>query len=208
MLAGDPVERNQGKVDGDDVKPFVGEHVFGDDLEIEGDVLAAKRSQEDEDTSGGESDGTSGTLASTESDADVVPEKRRRRGAFHKARTQRNNNPSASIQVGPALQAELKKLQQLASRGSRAPKVEWDKVCKVAHEAISLLQPGSKTSDVAATFSSQATGKRGQHVVDIFATYENDKCKHVHHGASVEDDESTHEDLTESKTRTTTTLAS
>ena len=108
-------------------------------------------------------------LVSLESDADVVPEKRRRRGAYHKARIPRNNNPSASIQVGPALQSELKKLQQLASRGSRAPKVEWDKVCKVAHEAISLLQPGSKTSDVAATFTSQATGKRGQHVVDIFA---------------------------------------
>ena len=29
---------------------------FGDDLEIEGDVLAAKRSHEDDDTSGGESD--------------------------------------------------------------------------------------------------------------------------------------------------------
>ena len=31
---------------------------FADDLEIEGDVLAAKRSHEDDDTSGGESDGT------------------------------------------------------------------------------------------------------------------------------------------------------
>ena len=78
----------------------------------------------------------------------------------------------------------------------------------MGHEAISHLQLGSKTSDVAATFTSQATGKRGQHVVDIFATYENDNCKHVHHGALVENDESTHEDLTESKTRTTTTLTS
>ena len=47
---------------------------FGDDLEIERDVLAAKRSHEDDDTFGGESDGTSGTSASTESD--VVTEKR------------------------------------------------------------------------------------------------------------------------------------
>ena len=39
---------------------------FGDDLEIEGDILAVKRSHDDDDTSGGASDGTSGTSASTE----------------------------------------------------------------------------------------------------------------------------------------------
>ena len=48
---------------------------FGDDLEIEGDVLAAKESHEDDDTSSGESDGTSGTSASTESDAESAPKK-------------------------------------------------------------------------------------------------------------------------------------
>ena len=52
---------------------------FVDDLELEGDVLAAKRSHEDEDTFGGKSDGALGTSASTESDAESVPEKRRRR---------------------------------------------------------------------------------------------------------------------------------
>ena len=62
---------------------------FGDDLEIEGDVLAATRSHEDDDTSGGESDGTSGTSASTERDADVVPERRRRRGAYHQPQSRR-----------------------------------------------------------------------------------------------------------------------
>ena len=51
----------------------------GDDLEIEGDVLAAKRSHADDDRSGVESDATSGTSASTERDADVLPEKGRRR---------------------------------------------------------------------------------------------------------------------------------
>ena len=58
--------------------------VFGDGLEIEGYVLAAKRSHEDDDTSSGERDGTSGTSASTENGADVVPERRGRRGAYHK----------------------------------------------------------------------------------------------------------------------------
>ena len=51
---------------------------FGDDPEIEKDVKAAKRSQEVDETSGDESDGICGTLASTETDADVVSEKRRR----------------------------------------------------------------------------------------------------------------------------------
>ena len=45
---------------------------FGDDLDFERDVLGAKRSCEDDDTSGGESDGTSGTSASSESDAHVM----------------------------------------------------------------------------------------------------------------------------------------
>ena len=95
ILAGSPVKRHQGKVDGDDVNDCVGEHGFGDDLEIEGDALAAKRSHEDDDPSGGESDGTSGTLASTESDADVVPEKRRRQGVYNKSRPPTKHNPLA-----------------------------------------------------------------------------------------------------------------
>ena len=61
---------------------------IGNDLEIEGDVFAAKRPHEDDDTSCGENDGTSGTSASTESGADVVPEKRRRRVAHHTPRHQ------------------------------------------------------------------------------------------------------------------------
>ena len=91
---------------------------FGNDLEIEGDVLAAKRCHEDDDTSGGESDGTSVTLASTETDADIVSEKRRRREAYHKPRPPGMNNPLAFIQLSPALQSELKKLQQVATRES------------------------------------------------------------------------------------------
>ena len=53
---------------------------FGDDLEIEGDVLDAKRSHEN--------DGTSGISTSTGSDADVLPENRRRRGACPKPSNQ------------------------------------------------------------------------------------------------------------------------
>ena len=96
---------------------------FGDELEIEGEVLVAQRSHEDDDTSGGESDGTCGTSASAESDADVVLQ-RRRRGAYLKPRPPRKNNPLAFIQLSPSLQSELKKLQQVATRGSGVSKAE------------------------------------------------------------------------------------
>ena len=76
----------------------------GDDLEIEEHVLAAKWSHEDEDTHGGESGGTCGTLASIGSDAEVPHQKRRRRGAYHKPRRPRKNNPLAVPQQSLALQ--------------------------------------------------------------------------------------------------------
>ena len=82
---------------------------FGDDLEIGGDVLAAKRSHEDDDTS---VDGTSGTSASTESDAEAVLEKRRRRGRHQKPRRppRNNDNPLPFIQLSLSLQSELRRL--------------------------------------------------------------------------------------------------
>ena len=48
---------------------------------------------------------------------------------------------------------------------------------KAANKAISLLQPGNRASDVAATFTSHATGWRGQHVFEISAMDFDDKCK-------------------------------
>ena len=109
---------------------------FGDDLEIERDVLAAKRCHEDDDTSGGESDGTSGTSASTVSDAHVVPEKRRRRRVDRKPRPPRKKNSFAFIQLSPSLQSELKKLQQVATRGSGVSKAKRDKVCTRSHPTV------------------------------------------------------------------------
>ena len=66
-------------------------------------------------TSDAESDGTSGISASTESDADVLHEKRRRREAHHKPRPPRKINRTAFIQLSQALQSELKNLQQVAT---------------------------------------------------------------------------------------------
>ena len=50
-----------------------------------------------------------------------------------------------------------------------------------------LLQPGSRTADVAATFTSHATGQRGQHIVDIFAMDVDDNCKDVENEMSISD---------------------
>ena len=90
-------------------------------------VLAAKRSHEDDNTSGVESDGIFGTSASTENDADLVLEKRRRQGTYHKPSPPSKNNLLAFIQLSLALQSELQKLQQVATRGSGVSKAEWDK---------------------------------------------------------------------------------
>ena len=74
------------------------------------------------------------------------------------------------------MQSELKKLQQVATRGSGVSKSEWDTVCKTANKAMSLLQPGSRTFDEAARFTSLATGRRRQHVFEIFAVDTDDNC--------------------------------
>ena len=175
---------------------FVNMADFGD-LEIEGDVLAAKRSHEDDDTSGGESDGTPPTWASTECDADIVPEKRRRRGAYHRpGPARKKKNPRAFTRRSLASQSKLQKLQQVATRGSGVSKTEWVKVCKAADKAISLLPPGGRTSDMAATFTSH---RIGQHVFEIYAMEADDKCKseNEENEASSEDDYSTDEDRIE-----------
>ena len=40
------------------------------------------------------------------------------------------------------------------------------------------MQRGNKISDVAATFTLHATGRREQHVFEIFAMDSDDKCRH------------------------------
>ena len=87
-------------------------------------------------------------------------------------------------------------------------KLNGTEVCKAANKAISLLQPGSSISDVAAAFTPHATGRRGQHVFEIFSMDADDKCKNenVENEASGEDDESTDEESTESKTLASTSL--
>ena len=87
-------------------------------------MLAAKRSFEDEDMSGGTERWEH--RHPTESDAEAKPEKRRRSGAYRKPRPPRHAIPPAFIQLSPALQSELRKLQPVATRGTAVSKAEWD----------------------------------------------------------------------------------
>ena len=48
-------------------------------------------------------------------------------------------------------------------------KLNGTKLWNEAEKATSLMQPGSRTADVAATFTSHAIGRRGERVVEIFA---------------------------------------
>ena len=73
------------------------------------DVWTSKRSRDSEET-GTESDMTEGTEGTT-TDPKKVPAKRSRRGVPRKPRIPRKKPPAAYIQLSPALQSELRKLQ-------------------------------------------------------------------------------------------------
>ena len=81
------------------------------------DVWTSKRGRDSEET-GTESDMTEGT-EETITDPEEVPAKRSRRGAPRKPRVPRKKPPPAYIQLSPALQSELRKLQHAAARGYR-----------------------------------------------------------------------------------------
>ena len=117
---------------------------FVDDLEIEGNVLDAKRSHEDDDTSGGESDGTSGAwhrlrvvrkLCPRSADAqELTVDQDHHERMIHTC----VHSAESGVAVG------LKKLHQVAGRGSCVSKAEWENVCKAANKAISLLLLGQQ----------------------------------------------------------------
>ena len=87
------------------------------------DVWTSKRGGDSEET-GTESDMTEKT-EDTMTDAEEVPAKRSRRGAPRKPRVPRKKPPPAYIQLSPALQSELRKLQHAAARGLSASAAEW-----------------------------------------------------------------------------------
>ena len=89
-------------------------------------MWTSKRGRESEET-GTESELTDGT-EETITDPEEAPAKRTRRGVPRKPRAPKKRPPPAYIQLSPALQSELRKLQHAAARGSSASAAEWAKV--------------------------------------------------------------------------------
>ena len=85
-------------------------------------VWTSKEGRESEET-GTESELIDGT-EETITDPEEVPAKRTRRGVPRKPRAPRKKPPPAYIQLSPALQSELRKLQHAAARGSSASAAE------------------------------------------------------------------------------------
>ena len=67
-------------------------------------------------------------IEETITDPEEVPARRTRRVVPRKPRVSRKKPPPAHIQLSPALQSELRKLQHAAARGSSASAAEWVRV--------------------------------------------------------------------------------
>ena len=121
------------------------------------DVWTSKRGRDSEET-GTESDMTDGT-EETITDPEEVPAKRSRRGVPRKPRVPRKKPPPACIQLSPALQSELRKLQQL-QKDHRHPAAEWAKVSRAADKALALLllDKGPRSMDISTVYNCQDIG--------------------------------------------------
>ena len=84
-----------------------------------------------------------------------VPAKHSRRGAPRKPRVPRMKPPPAYIQLSPALQSELRKLQHAAARGSSASAAEWAR-----DKALALLLPdkGPRSMEISTVYNCQDIG--------------------------------------------------
>ena len=122
------------------------------------DVWTSKRGRDSEET-GTESDMTEGTEETT-TDPEEVPAKRSQRGAQRKPRVPRKKPPPAYIELSPALQSELRKLQHAAARGSSASAAEWARVSRAADKALTLLLPdkGPRSMEISTVYSCQDIG--------------------------------------------------
>ena len=111
-------------------------------------MWTSKRGRDSEET-GTESDMTEKT-EDTMTNLEEVPAKHSRRGAPRKPRVPRKKPPPAYIQLGPALQSELGKLQHAAARGSSASAAEWAR-----DKALALLLPdkGPRSMEISTVYN-------------------------------------------------------
>ena len=118
-------------------------------------MWTSKRGRDSEET-GTESDMTEGTEETT-ADLEEVLAKRSRREVPRKPR---KKPPPAYIQLSPALQSELRKLQHATARGSSASAAEWAKVSRAADKALTLLLPdkGPRSMEISTVYNCQHIG--------------------------------------------------
>ena len=107
------------------------------------DVWTSKRGKDSEET-GTESEMTVRTEETT-IDPEEVTAKSTRRGVPRKPRVPRKKPPRAYIQLSPAWQSELRKLQHAAARGSSASAAERARVSRAADKALALLFPDKRS---------------------------------------------------------------
>ena len=127
------------------------------------DVWTSKRGRESEET-GTDSEMTDET-EETFTDPGEAPTKRTRRGVPRKPRAPRKKPPRADVQLSPALQSELRKLQHAAARGSSASAAEWAKVSRAADKALALLLPdkGPRSMEISTVYMCQKVDDQRSH---------------------------------------------
>ena len=143
------------------------------------DVWISKRGRDSEET-GTESEMTEGT-EETITDPEEVPAKRTRRGVPRKRRVPRKRPPLACIQLSPALQSELRKLQHAAAGGSSPSAAEWAKVSRAADKAVALLLPhkAPRSMEISTVFTFQDTEYECETETELCRADETQQCDHA-----------------------------
>ena len=127
------------------------------------DVWTTKRGRDSEET-GTESEMTDET-EETFTDPDEAPTKRTRRKVPKKQGAPRKKPPPAYVQLSPAFQSKLRKLQHACARGSSASAAEWAKVSRAADKALALLLPdkGPRSMEISTVYMCQKVDDQRSH---------------------------------------------
>ena len=117
----------------------------------------------------------------TITDPEEVPAKRTRRGVPRKLRVPRKKPPPAYVQLSPALQSELRKLQHAAARGSSASAADWAKVSRAADKALALLLPdrGQRSMEISTVYTCQDTEYECETETEQCGVDETHQCDHA-----------------------------
>ena len=72
----------------------------------------------------------------------------------------RKKPPPSYVQLSPALQSELRKLQHAVARGSSASAAEWARVSRAANKALALLllDKGPRSMEISTVYNCQDIG--------------------------------------------------